>query len=191
MDAAGDRIDQFIEANKDRYVEEVVRLCAQPSISTQAVGMRECAALVEDLLRRHGAEVTSFETPGNPVIVGRMVGRSDRTLLLYNHYDVQPPEPLELWSSPPFSPEIRDGKLYGRGTKDDKGEFIARLGSVAALRAAHGGELPCMVLFVLEGEEPPLCSTRSISNLSLVLKPDPYRRYAGGGCTKQEVETNG
>ena len=74
-------------------------------------------------------------------------------MLFYNHYDVQPPEPLELWTSPPFQPEVREGALYARGSKDDKGELIARLAAVDAVRAAHGGELPCGVTFVVEGEE--------------------------------------
>ncbi|MFN2144991.1 MAG: M20/M25/M40 family metallo-hydrolase, partial [Anaerolineales bacterium] len=84
---------------------------------------------------------------------GKLAGKSDRTLLFYNHYDVQPPEPLELWTSPPYQPEIRDGKLYARGAKDDKGELVARLAAVDAIRAAHDGELPCGVIFVVEGEE--------------------------------------
>jgi acetylornithine deacetylase/succinyl-diaminopimelate desuccinylase-like protein len=115
--------------------------------------MAECAQLVGRILERHGFEVQSFETPGNPIVVGHAKGRSERTMLFYNHYDVQPPEPLELWVSPPFEPEVRDGALYARGAKDDKGEFIARLAAVDAVRAAHGGELPCGVTFILEGEE--------------------------------------
>ncbi|MEP6776759.1 MAG: M20/M25/M40 family metallo-hydrolase, partial [Chloroflexota bacterium] len=97
--------------------------------------------------------VQQFETEGNPIVVGRATGKSERTLLFYNHYDVQPPEPLDLWTSPPFEPEVRDGTLYARGAKDDKREFLARLAAMDAVRAAHGGELPCGVTFILEGEE--------------------------------------
>ena len=82
--------------------------------------MAECAQLVGRILQRHGFEAQQFETPGNPILVGRARGRSERTMLFYNHYDVQPPEPLELWTSPPFQPEVRDGALYARGSKDDK-----------------------------------------------------------------------
>ena len=79
-------------------------------------------------------------------------GRANRTLLFYNHYDVQPPEPLELWTSPPFQPEIRDGKLFARGASDDKGHIICRLAAIDAFLEVDG-ELPCNVKFVIEGEE--------------------------------------
>jgi len=151
-DNAG-RIDSFLNDHLDDYIAETAQLCAQPSVSAKGEGMRECAQLVAKILQRHDFEVRQFETPGNPIVVGRARGLSERTMLFYNHYDVQPPEPLELWDSPPFQPEIRDGALYARGSKDDKGEFIARLAAVDAVRAAHGGELPCGVTFILEGEE--------------------------------------
>ncbi|HYP42148.1 MAG TPA: M20/M25/M40 family metallo-hydrolase, partial [Chloroflexia bacterium] len=147
------QIDGYLRAGLDGYIEETARLCAQPSVSAQKWGMRECAQLVGEILRGHGFEVQSFETAGNPVVVGRATGRSERTLLCYNHYDVQPAEPLELWTTPPFEPTVRDGALYARGAKDDKGELIARLAAVDAVRDAHGGELPCGITFVVEGEE--------------------------------------
>ncbi len=152
-DLHNQQIDSFLKDNLQSYISETARLCAQPSVSAKGEGMRECAALVADILRRHGFEVQQFETPGNPIVVGRASGRSERTLLFYNHYDVQPPEPLELWTSPPFEPVVRDGALYARGAKDDKGEFVARLAAVDAVRAANGGQLPCGVTFVVEGEE--------------------------------------
>jgi acetylornithine deacetylase/succinyl-diaminopimelate desuccinylase-like protein len=146
-------IDQYIKDNLDRYIKETARLCAQPSVSAKGEGMRECAALVGEILTEHGFEVQQFETPGNPVVVGKAAGKSPRTLLCYNHYDVQPPEPLELWTSPPFEPTVREEALYARGAKDDKGELIARLAAVDAVREANGGELPCGIMFVVEGEE--------------------------------------
>jgi acetylornithine deacetylase/succinyl-diaminopimelate desuccinylase-like protein len=115
--------------------------------------MRACAALVVEILRTHGLETQIYETAGNPIVVGRARGASERTLLFYNHYDVQPVDPLDLWSTPPFEPDIRDGKLFARGAKDDKGELIARLAAVDAVRAAHNGALPCGVTFVVEGQE--------------------------------------
>jgi acetylornithine deacetylase/succinyl-diaminopimelate desuccinylase-like protein len=153
MEDNAKQIDTFLESRLDGYIAETAQLCAQPSVSAKHEGMAECAQLVAAILKRHGFEVRQFETPGNPIIVGTAKGRSERTMLFYNHYDVQPPEPLELWTSPPFQPEVRDGALYARGSKDDKGEFIARLAAVDAVRAAHGGELPCGVTFVVEGEE--------------------------------------
>lgn len=146
-------IDRYLEKNLEAYLQETIRLCAQPSVSATGQGVLECADLVEQILQRHRFKTWKIEGYGNPVIVGRAQGHSQRTLLFYNHYDVQPPEPLELWDSPPFEPQIRDGKLFARGAKDDKGEFMARLAAVDAVRAAHGGELPCTVLFVVEGNE--------------------------------------
>jgi len=145
--------DTYLQTKLDEYIQEVSRLCAQPSISARKEGVLECAELVIQILQQHGFQVQKYETPGSPVIVGRAGGRSERTLMFYNHYDVQPPEPLDVWTTPPFQPTIRDGALYARGAKDDKGEFIARLAAVDAVRAANGGELPCNVIFVVEGEE--------------------------------------
>ena len=147
------QIDSYLTTNLGRYIAETARLCAQPSVSAQRWGMRECAELVAEILREHGLEVQQFETQGNPIVVGRAKGKSERTLLCYNHYDVQPAEPLELWTTPPFEPTVRDRALYARGAKDDKGELIARLAAMDAVRAAHGGELPCGITFVVEGEE--------------------------------------
>lgn len=147
------QLDTFLHANLDHYIQETAELCAQPSISARKEGVLECAELVIQILKRHGLQVQKFETPGSPILVGHASGESDRTLLFYNHYDVQPPEPLELWTTPPFDPTLRDGALYARGAKDDKGELIARLAALDAVCLAHGGTLPCNVTFVVEGEE--------------------------------------
>lgn len=147
------QLDAFLEQNLDLYIQETSELCAQPSISARKEGTFECAELVSQILERHGLQVQKFETPGNPILVGRISGESERTLLFYNHYDVQPPEPLTLWTTPPFEPTVRDGALYARGAMDDKGQFIARLAALDAVRHAHGGNLPCNVTFVVEGEE--------------------------------------
>ena len=146
-------LDHYLNSSLDNYIQETAQLCAQPSVSAKKQGMNACADLVVQILERHGFHSQKFETPGNPIIIGHAQGGSERTLLFYNHYDVQPPEPLELWTTPPFEPSIRDGALYARGAKDDKGEFIARLAAVDAARTAHGGSLPCNITFILEGEE--------------------------------------
>ncbi len=153
MTNTANRLDEFLQAKLDNYIQETAQLCAQPSISASNEGVLECVELVIEILERHGFQVQKFETPGNPIIVGHATGKSERTLLFYNHYDVQPPEPLELWTTPPFQPTLREGALYARGAKDDKGELIARLAAVDAVRAAHDGTLPCNVTFVVEGEE--------------------------------------
>ena len=153
MTTKENQMDTFLQANLNGFIQETAELCAQPSVSAKKEGVRECADLVVRILERHGFQVQKFETPGNPIVVGHAGGKSTRSMLLYNHYDVQPPEPLELWTTPPFQPTLRNGALYARGAADDKGEFIARLAAVEALRDAHGGSLPCGVTFVLEGEE--------------------------------------
>jgi acetylornithine deacetylase/succinyl-diaminopimelate desuccinylase-like protein len=147
------KIDAYIKENLTKYIDETARLCAQPSVSARSEGTKECAKLVADVLKSHGFQVQSFETPGNPIIVGKARGKSPKTMLCYNHYDVQPPEPLELWTTPPYQPTVRNGALYARGAKDDKGEFVSRLAAIDALRAADDGELPVSVTCVLEGEE--------------------------------------
>ncbi len=86
------------------------------------------------------------------MVVAERAGTSERTLLFYNHYDVQPPEPLELWETPPFEPSLRDGKLYARGVSDDKGHLVCRLAALDAILAIQP-ELPCRVKFIVEGEE--------------------------------------
>ena len=145
-------VDHHLEVHLDRSLAELVRLAAQPSIAAQNFGMEECAALVASLLRARGFEVETLPTGGAPVVVAERAGRSDRTLLIYNHYDVQPPEPLELWTSPPFEPARRDGRIFGRGVSDDKGHITSRLHAIDALLAVQG-ELPCRVKWVIEGEE--------------------------------------
>lgn len=148
-----DTLDTYLRNHLNTYIAEAARLCAQPSVSARKEGIAECVVLVAQILEAHGLTVQQFETPGSPVLVGTASGASERTLLFYNHYDVQPPEPLELWTTPPYVPTVRDGALYARGAKDDKGELIARLAALDAVRAAHGGSLPCGVTFVVEGEE--------------------------------------
>jgi len=96
--------------------------------------------------------VQIMDTAGAPVVYGERKGKSERTLLIYNHYDVQPAEPLELWDTPPFEPSLRDGKLYGRGVSDDKGHITARLFAIDSILEAEG-ELPCNIKFIIEGEE--------------------------------------
>lgn len=145
-------VDRYVELHLDENLAELTRYVAQPSIAAQNRGMEACAALVEGMFRRRGFSVETLPSDGAPVVIAERPGRSDRTLLVYNHYDVQPPEPLELWTSPPFEPVLRDGVLYGRGVSDDKGHLTSRLLAVDALLASRG-ELPCRVKWVVEGEE--------------------------------------
>jgi acetylornithine deacetylase/succinyl-diaminopimelate desuccinylase-like protein len=147
-----EKIDAYLARNLDRSIAELSKLVAQPSVGAQNLGMRECAELVADMLKARGFKVQVMATHGAPVVFGEREGRSDQTLLIYNHYDVQPAEPLELWETPPFQPSLRDGKLYGRGVSDDKGHIVARLFAIDALLASED-ELPCRIKFLIEGEE--------------------------------------
>jgi acetylornithine deacetylase/succinyl-diaminopimelate desuccinylase-like protein len=153
MDETGaERIDRYVREHLDEYIEMLAQLCAQPSISAQGVGIEACATLVAKLLAAQGYEAEILASEGNPVVLGEGRGRSQKTLLFYLHYDVQPPEPLDLWHSPPFELTRREDRFYARGVSDDKGHIVARLAALAALREVQG-ELPCNVKFFIEGEE--------------------------------------
>ncbi|UCF59693.1 MAG: M20/M25/M40 family metallo-hydrolase [Anaerolineaceae bacterium] len=145
-------VDTAIQERIDQNLEELSRLCAQPSIAAQGLGMEPCAELVKEMLAARGFNVQILPTAGFPVVFAERGGRSNKTLLFYNHYDVQPPEPLELWETPPFEPAIRDGKMYARGVSDDKGHILCRLAAIDAILAVDD-ELPCNVTFLIEGEE--------------------------------------
>lgn len=142
--------------NHARIAEDALQLleqlCRLGSVSAEGRELDETAAFVEELLRESGFETRRLRGDDGPAVVwGEQRGRSDYTLLLYNHYDVQPVDPLELWESPPFEPTVRDGKLYARGTSDNKAELAVRLAVVRALRA--DGELPISLRWIVEGEE--------------------------------------
>ena len=146
------QIDAYIDAHLNDSIAELSKLVSLPSVSAQNWGLPECAEMVVTMLKQRGFQTQIFATGGAPVVFGELKGKSNRTLLFYNHYDVQPAEPMELWETPPFEPALRDDKLYGRGVSDDKGHFVSRLFAIDAL-LAQDGELPCNVKFVLEGEE--------------------------------------
>jgi acetylornithine deacetylase/succinyl-diaminopimelate desuccinylase-like protein len=146
------KLDAYLAEHLDESIAELARLVAQPSVGAQNWGLAECADLVAGMLRQRGFATQVMPTGGAPVVFAERVGRSPKTLLIYNHYDVQPPEPLELWDSPPFEPTLRAGKLFGRGVSDDKGQLVSRLFAIDALLATLG-ELPCSVKFIIEGEE--------------------------------------
>ena len=145
-------IDQYLEAHLPESIAELSVYGAQPSVSAQNWGLEECAELVGKMLKQRGFTVQIIPTGGAPVVFGEIKGRSNKTVLFYNHYDVQPPEPLELWETPPFEPTLKEGKLYGRGVADDKGDFANRMLVLDAL-LAQDKTLPCNIKFVLEGEE--------------------------------------
>jgi len=148
-----DPVFRYIEAHEDESVRRLQALCRQPSIAAQGIGLEETAAQVAALMRDAGIQARVVPVVGGaPVVYGEVKGKSPRTLMLYNHYDVQPPDPLDLWQSDPFAAEIRDGKIYARGVSDNKGNLVARICAVEAMLREHG-ELPVTVRFIVEGEE--------------------------------------
>jgi acetylornithine deacetylase/succinyl-diaminopimelate desuccinylase-like protein len=145
-------MDQYLDANLNESIAELSRLCAQPSVAAQNWGLEDTAKMVAAMLRQRGFSVEIIPTAGAPVVFAERKGKVDKTLLFYNHYDVQPAEPLDLWDSPAFEPTLRDGKLFARGVSDDKGHLVSRIFAIDALLAEEG-DLPCNIKFVVEGEE--------------------------------------
>lgn len=148
-------MDQFfahIDASRDRYYSELCDLLRQPSVAAQGLGIEETAAWVAARLERVGAEVQVIRLPNASPIIYGSIGTGPRTLLIYDHYDVQPPEPLELWTTPPFDPTLRDGKLYARGVADNKSNLLLRIQAVESWLATQG-QLPLRINFIVEGEE--------------------------------------
>ena len=149
--------DNFVEQNRDRFLNELKDFLRIPSVSTlpeHAGDIRRAADFVADSLRSAGLEnVEVIPTAKHPLVYADWLHAPGKpTVLCYGHYDVQPADPLELWSSPPFEPTERDGNLYGRGTADDKGQMYMHIKAIEALRAVTG-TLPLNVKFLVEGEE--------------------------------------
>ncbi|MDQ4003288.1 MAG: M20/M25/M40 family metallo-hydrolase, partial [Actinomycetota bacterium] len=143
-----------IENLKDALLDELVEFLSMPSISAQTDdegGFQECAEWVRGKLEEAGAEARLVETDGHPIVYAE-IGSGDKTLLSYGHYDVQPPDPLELWESEPFKPEVRDGTIFARGVADDKGDVMARIQALRLYQEEHG-PLPFKLKFLIEGEE--------------------------------------
>jgi acetylornithine deacetylase/succinyl-diaminopimelate desuccinylase-like protein len=142
-----------VEGRRDELLDELKDFLRMPSISAREEdgSFLEYAGWVARKLEEAGADARILETEGHPVVYAE-AGEGGRTLLSYGHYDVQPPEPLELWESAPFEPTIRDGSLYARGVADDKGDVLARIQALRLYGEVHG-PLPFRVKFLIEGEE--------------------------------------
>jgi len=148
-----DNVYAYIQDHTERAIGLLERLCSQPSISAHGVGLEEMANLTAAAMREYGLDAALLPVEGGPPLVyAEAAGRSPHTLLFYNHYDVQPADPLDEWTSPPFEPSRREGKLFARGVSDNKGDLAVRLEAIAALREVSG-ELPLSIKFVVEGEE--------------------------------------
>jgi acetylornithine deacetylase/succinyl-diaminopimelate desuccinylase-like protein len=142
-----------IEANRDKFIQRVMDYVRHPSISAHDVGIREVSEILVGMLTELGLETQTIETAGHPMVIGRWEKAQGKpTVILYGHYDVQPPDPLEEWISPPFEPTIRDGRIFARGIGDNKGQHFAQILAVESHLKVHGS-LPCNVIILLEGEE--------------------------------------
>jgi acetylornithine deacetylase/succinyl-diaminopimelate desuccinylase-like protein len=147
------KVFAHIATNQDAFVTRVMDYVRHPSISAQNIGIGEVAAILLSMLRSLGLEAEAIPTAGHPMVLGRWEKAPGApTVLLYGHYDVQPPEPLDAWISPPFEPTIRDGRIYARGIGDNKGQHFAQLLALES-HLAVTGRLPCNVVVLLEGEE--------------------------------------
>ncbi len=147
---------EYQEKNKDRFLDELLALLRIPSVSAKSEhksDMRQCAESVKQRLLEAGADKAEiYETEGHPVVYGeKIIDPSLPTVLVYGHYDVQPPDPLELWNSGPFDPVIRDGKIYARGSCDDKGQFYMHVKALEILTRTN--TLANNIKFCIEGEE--------------------------------------
>jgi acetylornithine deacetylase/succinyl-diaminopimelate desuccinylase-like protein len=152
-----DQVIDFINVNRERYVDELKTLLAIPSVSAlpeHKADIRRCAEWCADEMRRIGLRnVRLIETPGNPVVYGDWLDAAGApTILFYGHYDVQPVDPLNLWESPPFEATVRDGEIYARGAADDKGQIFMHLKAIEAYLKQHG-TLPVNLKIIFEGEE--------------------------------------
>ncbi len=193
------------------HLDLLLKFLRFPTISTQSEhdsDLRECADWLSNLLQTSGLQSTIHVTPGHPVILARTAepDPAKRTVLIYGHYDVQPPDPLDLWRTPPFEPTVIDGRIWARGSTDNKGQILAHvLGVRDAL--ASGGTLPVNVIFLIEGEEeigsPNLekfladhredlrCDLVCISDNGMVADFHPTLAYALRGITALEAKVKG
>jgi acetylornithine deacetylase/succinyl-diaminopimelate desuccinylase-like protein len=150
-------LDAWLDANDAEARDELFAFLRIPSVSARSehkADVARAAGWLDERLRAIGLQSRIFPTAGHPIVVGewRSAGAGAPTYLIYGHYDVQPPEPLDLWTSPPFEPTVRDGRIYARGAVDDKGQLYLHVKALEAHLATRGA-VPCNVLVLAEGEE--------------------------------------
>lgn len=199
-----------MESNRSRYVDELLGFLKIPSVSTlshHSADVRRAAEWIFNNLKRLGLDAHLYETERHPIVYAESAYLSDKpTLLIYGHYDVQPPDPLDEWVSPPFAPQIRDGYVYARGASDDKGQFYTYLKAIEAVMAVEG-KLPINVKVLVEGEEeigspnlgPFLCGNAArlkadavaISDGSQFVQGVPAITYGLRGLSYLQIEVQG
>jgi acetylornithine deacetylase/succinyl-diaminopimelate desuccinylase-like protein len=145
-------VDAYIEKHSRRFVDELKELCTFPSISNHGLdAVRPARDWLADRLSRFTDRVETLDAGGMPALYAEVKGKGRRKLLLYQHYDVQPVDPLELWQSPPFEPVEKDGRIVARGVADDKADVMARIHALETLKEL--GDIPVTLRFLVEGEE--------------------------------------
>jgi acetylornithine deacetylase/succinyl-diaminopimelate desuccinylase-like protein len=144
--------DAHVRARQQEYIDELCALVRLPTVSAQKSAIDETARAVLERTKRAGFAATAERVPGGPPTIVGEQGTGPRTLLVYDHYDVQPPDPLGEWTTPAFEPTVREGHVFGRGTSDNKGNLMARLQAIEAYKATVGA-LPLRVRVLFEGEE--------------------------------------
>src|SRR5690606_34698908 len=157
-----ENVKSYIQANQQQFIDELIQLLKIPSISADPAYKKDiiaCAEIVKIRLEEAGCDVVEIcETPGNPIVYGeKIISPNLPTILVYGHYDVQPPDPMDLWDSPPFEPVIKkteihpEGAIFARGSCDDKGQFYMHVKALEFMIKSN--QLPCNVKFMIEGEE--------------------------------------
>lgn len=145
-------VDAYIEKNSRRFVDELKQLCSFPSISNHGRdAIQPARDWLAERMARYTDRVETLEADGMPALYAEVKGTGRRKLLLYQHYDVQPVDPIELWETPPFEPSERDGRIYARGVADDKADVMARIHALETLKSL--GDIPVTLRFMIEGEE--------------------------------------
>lgn len=201
---------QYIETNKDRFLSELLELLRIPSVSADnkyKTDVMQTAKFVQQKLLEAGADrVELCETGGNPIVYGeKILNPALPTVLVYGHYDVQPPDPLDLWHSPPFEPVVKDGKIFARGACDDKGQMYMHLKAFEMMMQTQ--TLPCNVKFMIEGEEEVgsenlepfikentdklACDVILVSDTSMIANDVPSITTGLRGLAYMEVEVTG
>ncbi|WP_288097018.1 dipeptidase [Hydrotalea sp.] len=200
----------YIESNQQRFLNELIDLLKIPSISARSEhkpDMLACAKLTEKKLIEAGADkVTIYNTNGHPIVYAeKIIDPTKPTVLVYGHYDVQPADPLNLWNSPPFEPIIKEGKIYARGSADDKGQFYMHVKALETMLQTNS--MPCNMKLIIEGEEevgsPNLatfvethkdlltCDVILISDTSMIALDTPSIDVGVRGLSYIEVEVTG
>lgn len=204
-------VSDYIKSNKEKFKEELFELLRIPSVSTDPShkhDIREAANFLKTQLETlHLDRVEQFETDGNPIVYGELITEQSRpTVLVYGHYDVQPPDPLDLWDTEPFAPTVRDGDIYARGASDDKGQSFTHLKALEAYQKS-GTDFPVNIKYILEGEEeigsPNLvpfikehkqlleCDMVLISDTAMFAEDTPSITYGLRGLAYMEIEVTG